>query len=144
MSIGFAYVWFYKGCHLLAILIDGSRSPCRSLLILKPTLWRQNDFVVFFRGVENENGRALFSSLEAFTFKIQGKTVSTILVNHDFCQIAWLAWFNSGTHIKYDRTCQRSIKIISIEKTFAFHNSAQKKRFFLDFFFKRKLLMSSI
>ena len=105
----------------------------------------QNHFVVFFRlGVEDENGQALFSSLEAFTFKIQGKTVSTILVNHDFCQIALLAWFNNGTRIKYERTCQRSIKIISIEKTFALHNSAQKKRFFVDFFFIRKLLMSSI
>ena len=40
----------------------------------------QNNFVVFFRlGVEDENGQALFSSLEAFTSKIQGKTVSTIL-----------------------------------------------------------------
>ena len=49
----------------------------------------QNDFVVFFRlGVKDENGQALFSSLEAFTSKIQGKTVSTILVDHDFCQIA--------------------------------------------------------
>ena len=38
--------------------------------------------------------------------------------------------------IKYDRTCQRSIKIISIEKTFALHNSAQKKHFFLEFFSK--------
>ena len=49
----------------------------------------QNDFVVFFRlGVKDENGQALFSSLEAFTSKIQEKTVSTILVDHDFCQIA--------------------------------------------------------
>ena len=61
---------------------------------------------------------------------------SIILVNHDFCQIAWLAWFNSGTRIKYDRTCQRSIKIISIEKTFALHKSAQKKHFFLELFLK--------
>ena len=48
-------------------------------------------FVVFFclgSGVEDENGQARFSSLEAFTFKLQGKTVSTILINHDFCQIA--------------------------------------------------------
>ena len=63
--------------------------------------------------------------------------------DHDFCQIAWLAWFNSGMPIKYDRTCQRSIKGISIEKTFALHKSAQKKHCFLEFF-KRKLLMSSI
>ena len=56
--------------------------------------------------------------------------------NHDFCQIGWLAWLNSGTRIKYYRTCQRSIKIISIEKTFALHKSAQKKHFFLEFFLK--------
>ena len=63
--------------------------PCRSLLISKPTLWRQNDFVVFFcLGVEDEKGQALFSSFEAFTVKLQGKTGSTILVNHHFCQIA--------------------------------------------------------
>ena len=55
-----------------------------------------------------------------------------------------LAWFNSGTRIKYDSTCQRSIEIISIEKTFALHKSAQKKHFFPGMFFKRKLLMSSI
>ena len=59
-----------------------------------------------------------------------------MLVNHDFCQIAWLALFNSGMRIKYDRTCQQSIKIISIEKTFALHKSAQKKHFFLEFFLK--------
>ena len=75
----------------------------------------QNDFVVFFRlGVKGESGQTLFSSLEALTFKIQGKTVSTILVDHDFCQIAWLDWFNSGIRIKYDRTCKRAIKIISM------------------------------
>ena len=84
----------------------------------------------------NHGRKACFSSLEAFTSKIQGKTVSTILVDHDFCQIAWLAWFNSDMRIKYDRTCQRSIKIISIEKTFAFHKSAQKKKFSLEFFLK--------
>ena len=39
-------------------------------------------------------------------------------------------------HIKYDRTCQRAIKIISIEKTFALHKSAQKKHVFLEFFLK--------
>ena len=66
-------------CHLLAIFLDCSSSPCRS----------RDDFVVFFRlGVVYENGQAFFSSLEAFTSKIQGKTVSTILVDHDFCQIA--------------------------------------------------------
>ena len=38
--------------------------------------------------------------------------------------------------IKYDSTCQRSIKIISIEKTFALDKSAQKKHFYLEFFLK--------
>ena len=47
------------------------------------------NFVVFFRrGAEDENGQALFSSLEAFTSEIQGRTVSNILEDHDFCQIA--------------------------------------------------------
>ena len=69
--------------------LDCGRSPCRSQLISKPTLWRQNDFFVFFcLGLEDEDGQALFSSLEAFTFKLQGKTVSTILVNHDVSKIA--------------------------------------------------------
>ena len=101
----------------------------------------QNDFVVFFRlGVEDENRQALFSSLEAFTYKIQGKTVSTIPA--DNCSPRFLSncviisWFNSGMRIKYDRTCQRSIEIISIEKTFVLHKSAQKKHFFLEFFLK--------
>ena len=49
----------------------------------------QNDFVVFFcLGVEDETKQALFSSLEAFTSKMRGKIVSTILVDHDFYQIA--------------------------------------------------------
>ena len=47
---------------------------------------------------------------------------------------------HSGTRIKFDRTCQRSIKIISIEETFALHKSAQKKHFFLEFFFTKKAL----
>ena len=106
----------------------------------------QNDFVVFFRlGVEDENRQALFPSLEAFTYKIQGKTASTLLTYNCSPQIlsncVIISWFNSGMRIKYDRTCQRSIKIISVEKTFALHKSAQKKPFCLDSFFKRKLLM---
>ena len=76
---------FQELCHLLAIFLDCSSSPSLSLLISKPTLL-QKDFVVFFRlGVVYENGQAFFSSLEAFISKIQGKTVSTILVDHDFC-----------------------------------------------------------
>ena len=46
---------------------------------------------------------------------------------------------NSGMRIKFDRTCQRSIKIISIEKTFTLHKSAEKKHFFLEFFLKKVL-----
>ena len=38
--------------------------------------------------------------------------------------------------IKYDRTNQRSIKIISIEKTFALHKSALKRRVFFGIFLK--------
>ena len=50
------------------------------------------------------------------------------------------AWLNSGMRImtcivKYDRTCQRSIKIISIEKTVTLHKSAQQKNFFPGMFF---------
>ena len=41
--------------------------------------------------------------------------------------------------IKYNRTCQRSIKIVSVEKTFALHKSAQKKHFFLEFLLKKAL-----
>ena len=36
--------------------------------------------------------------------------------------------------VKYDRTCQRSIKIIIIGKTFVLHKSAQKKHIFREFF----------
>ena len=98
----------------------------------------QNDFVVFFRlGVQHR--QALFPSLEAFTYKIQGKTVSTLLTYNCSPQIlsncVIISWFNSGMRIKYDRACQRSIKIIIIEKAFALHKSAQKKPFFWDFFF---------
>ena len=50
-----------------------------------------------------------------------------------------LAWFNSGMRIKYDRTCQGSIKIISIEKNFVLHKSAHKKHFFLEFFLTKAL-----
>ena len=46
-------------------------------------------------------------------------------------QIAWLAWLNSAMRVKYDRTCQRSIKIISTEKTFSLQKFAKKNHFFL-------------
>ena len=97
----------------------------------------QNHVVVFFRlGVEDENGQALLSSLEALTFKIQGKTVS------NYTRRPWRDQLGSTaacSRIKYDRTCQRSIEIIGIEKTFSLHKSAQKKHFFLEFFLKKAL-----
>ena len=131
-------------CHFLFFSSFPAKQSSLSLSANFEAHTLQNDVVVFCRlGVKDENGQAIFSSLEAFGSKIQGKTVSNILVDHDFCKIAWLAWFNSGMRIKYDRTCQWSIKIISIEKTFALHKSAQKKTFFPWIFFKRKLLMSS-
>ena len=126
---------FQELCHLLAIFLDCSSSPCRSLLISKPTLCKTILSSSFVLESCTKTDKLFSSSLEASTSKIQ--EVSTILVDHDFCQIAWLAWFNSGMRIKYDRTCQRSIKIVSIEKTFALHKSAQKKTFFpLIFFLK--------
>ena len=59
----------------------------------------QNDFVVFFCiGVEDKNGQALFSSLEAFTSKTQGKTVSTILTYTFLSNCVIISWFNTGQH----------------------------------------------
>ena len=79
---------FQELCNLLAIFLDCRSSPCRSLLISKPTLCKT--ILSSWSRVRNRPG--FFSSLEAFTSKIQGKTVSsrvsTILVDHDFCQIA--------------------------------------------------------
>ena len=54
-----------------------------------------------------------------------------------------LAWLNSGTRImtctvKYDRTCQRSIEIISIEKNVALYKSAQKRKIPGIFFLKER------
>ena len=46
--------------------------------------------------------------------------------------------------IQYDRTCQRVINIINMEKTFAPNNFAQKQNIFKDFFFKRTLFKSLI
>ena len=68
------------------VLLDCSRSPCHSANFEAHSL--QNDFVVVFcPGVEGENRQALFYSLEAFTSKIQGNTMNTFLVDHNFCQI---------------------------------------------------------
>ena len=80
-------VFFQSFVFLLAIFLDCSSSPSLSANFEAHSL--QKDFVFFFRlEVVYENGQAFFSSLEAFISKIQGKTVSTILVDHDFCQIA--------------------------------------------------------
>ena len=112
-----------------------SSSPCRSLLISSRSPLFAERFCRFLSSWSHVRKRTSFFFLfGGIHFQNPGKkTVSTILVDHDFCQIAWLAWFNSDMRIKYDRTCQRSIKIISIEKTFALHKSAQKKHFFLEF-----------
>ena len=72
------------------------RSPCRSLLSLKPTVdlcktILSSSFILESR---RKMDNLFFSSLEAFTSKIQGKTVKTILVDHD------LAWFNSNDQLK--------------------------------------------
>ena len=79
---------FQELCHLLAIFLDCSSSPCRSLLISKPTLCKTILSSSFVLESCTKTDKLFFSSLEAFTSKIQGKTVSTILVDHDFCQIA--------------------------------------------------------
>ena len=121
---------FQELCHLLAILLDCSSSPCRSLLISKPTICKTILSSSFFLESCTKTDKL------SLTKSGKNSEYYTSLVDHDFCQIAWLAWFNSDIHIKYDRTCQRSIKTIIIEKTFAFHKSAQKKHFFLEFFLK--------
>ena len=118
-------------CHLLAIFLDCSSSPCRSLLISKPTLCKtilSSSFVLESCTKTDK----LFFLLWRHSLTKSGKNSEF----HDFCQIGWLTWFNSDIRVKYDRTCQRSIKIISVEKTFALHQSAQKKYFFLEFFIK--------
>ena len=75
-------------CHLLAIFLDCSSSPCPSLLISKRTLCKTILSSSFVLESCRKTDKLLLSSLEAFTSNIQGKTVSTILVDHDFCQIA--------------------------------------------------------
>ena len=60
---------------------------------------------------------------------------SAIPARHVCVKLRDQAWFNSGIRIKHDRTCQRSINIISIEKTFALYKSAEEKTFFPGIFF---------
>ena len=79
---------FQELCHLLAIFLDYSSSPSLSLLISKPTLCKRILLSSFILESCTKTDKLFFSSLEAFISKIQGKTVSTILVDHDFCQIA--------------------------------------------------------
>ena len=81
---------FQKLCHLLDIFLDCSRSPCRSLLISKPTLWKTILSSSFVLELRTKTDKLFYSSLKTFTSKIQRKTVSTIQVDHDFCQIASL------------------------------------------------------
>ena len=125
-------------CHLLAIFLDCSSSPCRSLLISKPTLCKTILSSSFVLESCTKADKLLFLLWRHSLQKSRDSCRPRFLSN------CVLAWFNNDMRIKFDRTCQRSIKIISIEETFALHKSAQKKHFFLEFFFTRKLLMSSI
>ena len=83
---------FHELCHLLGPFLDCSSSPYCSLLMSKLTLCRTIFSSSFVLESCTKTDKLFFSSLEAFTPKIQGKTVSTILVDtvvdHDFCQIA--------------------------------------------------------
>ena len=68
---------FQELCHLLAILLDCSGSPCRSLLISKPTLCKtilSSSFVLqSCTKTDKLFFLAFFSSLEAFTNKVREK-----------------------------------------------------------------------
>lgn len=62
-------------------------AACRSLQISKPTLCKtilSSSFVLESRTETDK----LVLLLWGLTSKIQGKTVSTLLVDHDFCQFA--------------------------------------------------------
>ena len=121
--------FFQELCHLLAIFVDCSRSPCRSLLISKPTLCKtilSSSFVLESRTKTDKLFFLLWRHSPPKSREKQWAIYWSIFVDHDFCQIAWLACFNSSMRIKYNRTCQRSIKIVGVEKTFALHKSAQK------------------
>ena len=63
---------FQELCHLLAILLDCSGSPCRSLLISKLTLCKTilSSSVVLESCTKTDK---LFSALEEFTNKIREK-----------------------------------------------------------------------
>ena len=58
-----------------------------TLLISKPTLCKMILSSSFVLESRMKTDKLFFYSLEAFTSKIQGKTVNTILVDQDFCQI---------------------------------------------------------
>ena len=106
-------------CHLLAIFLDCSSSPCRSLLISKPTLCKtilSSSFVLESCTKTDE----LFFLFGGIHFQNPGKNSEYYTCRPRFLSnCVMLDWFNSDMHIKYDRTCQQSIKIISLEKTFA-------------------------
>ena len=86
-------------------------------------------------GVVYENGQAFFF-LWRHSLPKSRENSEFYTCRPRFLSNCVISWFNSDMRIKYDRTCQRSIKIISIDKTFALHKSAQKKHFFLEFFLK--------
>ena len=89
----------------------------------------------FFGGVHFQNPR---KNSERYTCRPQFLSSGVISLAEQ-----WNAYHMTSI-VKYERTCQRSIKIIIIGKTLVLHKSAQEKHIFLEFFFERKLLMSSI
>ena len=126
---------FQELCHLLAIFLDCSSSPCRSLLISKPTLCKTILSSSFILESCTKTDK-LFFFFGGIRFQNPGKNSEYYTCRPQFLSNSvMLAWFNSDMRIKYDRTCQQSIKIISIEKTFELHKSAQKKHFFSGIFF---------
>ena len=130
-------------CHLLAIFLHCSSSPCCSLLISKPSLCKTilSSSFILESGTKTDK---LFFFFGGILFQNPGKNSEYYTCRPRFLSnCVMLAWFNSDMRIKYDRTCQQSIKISSIEKTFALHKSAQKKGFFpWNFFLKESSLLA--
>ena len=105
--------------HLLAIFRDCSSSPCRSLLISKPTLCKTilSSSFVLESCTKTDKFFSFFGSIH---FQNPGKNSEYYTCRPQFLSnCIMLDWFNSDMRIKYDRICQQSIKIISLEKTFA-------------------------
>ena len=92
-------------------------------LSLAPPLSAPGSPRMFPGKIDNTPLPRVFSwSFSPATIEFQKSPVRPILLpsaRYAGYQIAWLAWLNSAMRVKYDRTCQRSIKIISTEKTFS-------------------------